>query len=104
MVQELTDKTFAEETKDGVVLVDFWATWCGPCKMQAPVLEELDDEIGDQIKFTKIDVDENPDTAAKYGVMAIPTLVVQKDGQVVDTLRGYTDKSRLKEVLTSHIG
>ena len=73
-----TDQTFAKKHNEGVVLVDFWAPWCGPCKMIAPVLEELDGEIGDKAKIVKVDVDENQETAGKFGVMSIPTLVVLK--------------------------
>lgn len=103
MVQSLTDKNFVEETKDGVVLVDFWATWCGPCRMQAPVIDELDQEMGDQVKFTKVDVDENPETARNFGIMSIPTLLIKKDGEVVDKVIGYHGKEQLEEILERYI-
>ena len=94
-----TNATFAEETKEGVVLVDFWAPWCGPCKMIAPVLEELDAEIGEKVKIVKVDVDENQETAGKFGIMSIPTLLVLKDGEVVDKVVGFQPKEALAERL-----
>ena len=75
MVDAITDATFEEETKDGVALVDFWATWCGPCRMQSPVIEALAEERQD-VHFTKMDVDDNPETAKNFGIMAIPTLLI----------------------------
>ena len=82
-----------------LVLIDFWAPWCGPCKMIAPVLEEIDSEIGDKVKIVKVDVDENQETAAKYGVMSIPTLIVLKNGEVVDKVVGFQPKEALTERL-----
>ena len=78
MVDEITDATFEEETSEGVVLIDFWATWCGPCKMQSPVIDQLSEEM-DDVKFTKMDVDQNQETARNLGIMAIPTLLIKKD-------------------------
>lgn len=103
MVQAITDQNFKTETEQGVVLVDFWATWCGPCKMQSPIIEQLDDEMGDQVKFTKMDVDDNPQTPAEFGIMAIPTLMVKKDGEIVERLTGYTPKERLEEILEQYV-
>jgi len=107
MVKSLTDKNFVEETKDGVVLVDFWATWCGPCRMQGPVIDQLDEEMGDKVTFTKVDVDENPETARAFGIMSIPTLLIKKDGEVVNKARRilvlslfFIFKIFLKKVLT----
>ncbi|WP_153122935.1 thioredoxin [Peribacillus tepidiphilus] len=97
-----TDQTFTTETSEGLVLADFWAPWCGPCKMIAPVLEELDAEMGDKVKIVKVDVDENQETAGKFGVMSIPTLVVLKDGQVVDKVVGFQPKEALAELLNKH--
>lgn len=76
----VTDQTFERETLEGMVLVDFWATWCGPCQMLAPVLDELSNDVGDDVKIVKVDVDENQVTAAEYQVMSIPTLILMKDG------------------------
>ena len=98
-ITHATDQTFANETGEGLVLVDFWAPWCGPCKMIAPVLEELDSEIGDKVKIVKLDVDENQETAAKFGVMSIPTLFVLKNGEVVDKVVGFQPKEALANVL-----
>ena len=98
-ITHATDATFANETGDGLVLVDFWAPWCGPCKMIAPVLEDLDSEIGDKVKIVKLDVDENQETASKFGVMSIPTLIVLKDGEVVDKVVGFQPKEALAERL-----
>lgn len=103
MVKALTDSNFETETKDGVVLVDFWATWCGPCRMQSPIIDELDDEMGDKVSFAKMDVDANPATPQEFGVMGIPTLLVKKDGEVVEKLVGFTPKERLEEVLEQYI-
>ncbi|APZ48651.1 thioredoxin [Jeotgalibaca sp. PTS2502] len=103
MVKALTDSNFETETKDGVVLVDFWATWCGPCRMQSPIIDELDEEMGDKVSFAKMDVDANPATPQEFGVMGIPTLLVKKDGEVVEKLVGFTPKERLEEVLEQYI-
>ncbi|MDK6232799.1 thioredoxin [Aerococcus sanguinicola] len=103
MVQALTDANFEAETQDGLVLVDFWATWCGPCRMQSPVIEQLDDEMGDQVKFTKVDVDENQETARRFGIMSIPTLLIKKDGEAVETLIGYTPKEKLEQILEQYL-
>ncbi|MFB1050892.1 thioredoxin [Paraliobacillus sp. JSM ZJ581] len=97
-----TDRSFINDTRDGLVLVDFWATWCGPCKMIAPVLEEIDAELGDTVKIVKLDVDENQETAGKHGVMSIPTLMIFKDGEVVDQIVGFQPKEALVELINKH--
>jgi thioredoxin 1 len=102
-ISHLTDQNFSTETGSGLVLVDFWAPWCGPCKMIAPVLEELDLEMGEKVKITKLDVDDNPQTAANFGVMSIPTLLVMKDGEVVDKVVGFQPKDALANVLEKHV-
>lgn len=86
---------FKEEIKEGLVLVDFYATWCGPCKMIAPVLEEIDTEIGNEIKILKVDVDQNQSIANEYSVMSIPTLLLFKDGKVISKCVGFTPKEAL---------
>jgi thioredoxin 1 len=102
-ITHVTDQNFTAETSSNLVLVDFWAPWCGPCKMIAPVLEELDSELGDKVKIVKLDVDENQETAGKYGVMSIPTLLLLKDGEVVDKVVGFQPKEALAGVLQKHI-
>lgn len=102
-ITNVTDQNFGTETNDGVVLADFWAPWCGPCKMIAPVLEELDGDMGDKVKIVKLDVDENQETASKYGVMSIPTLLVMKNGEVVDQIVGFKPKEELENTLNKHI-
>ncbi|MEI4800050.1 thioredoxin [Bacillus sp. NPDC077411] len=101
-IVNVTDQTFAAEASEGLVLVDFWAPWCGPCKMIAPVLEEIDAELGDKVKVVKVDVDENQETARKFEVMSIPALFVLKDGQVVDQALGYKPKEALAELVSKH--
>lgn len=102
-IVNVSDQNFADETSQGVVLADFWAPWCGPCKMIAPVLEEIDSEMGEQIKIAKLDVDENQETAGKYGVMSIPTLLVFKDGEVVEQVVGFQPKEELVGLLNKHL-
>lgn len=100
MVQVVTDTNFEAETKDGLVLVDFWATWCGPCLMQAPILDQLAEEFDeDELKIVKLDVDENPETAKQFGIMSIPTLLFKKDGQVVKQVAGVHTKDQLKAIV-----
>ena len=103
MVKVLTDATFDEATATGVTLTDFWATWCGPCRMQSPVIEQLDQEMGDKVSFGKVDVDENQETAAKFGIMSIPTLLIKKDGEVVDTIVGYHPKEAIEAKLNQYL-
>ena len=96
MTKAITDATFEAETKEGLVLVDFWATWCGPCRMQAPILEELSE---DELKILKMDVDENPETARAFGIMSIPTLLFKKDGQVVKQVAGVHTAAQIKAIV-----
>lgn len=103
MVTELTDQTFDEKTNNGVTFTDFWTTWCGPCRMQSPVIEQLAEEMGDKVFFSKVDVDANQETAAKFGIMSIPTMLIKKDGQVVDTIVGYHTKEQLQKKLEAYI-
>ncbi|MCR3921907.1 MAG: thioredoxin [Firmicutes bacterium] len=101
-VLELTDASFASEVlkSDTPVVVDFWASWCGPCRMMAPVFEELAGELIGKVKFGKVNVDENGKTAENYKVMSIPTLLLFKDGDAVDTQVGFVAKEQLKKKIT----
>ncbi len=103
--QVVTDQSFEQEVlkSDTPVLVDFWATWCGPCKMVAPVLEDVANEQGDKIRVVKLDVDANPITAGRFGVRAIPTMIVFKNGREADRIVGYHPKPQLMQKLTPHL-
>ena len=100
-----TDQTFAADVleADKPVLVDFWAEWCGPCRMVGPILEEIAAENADKISVVKLNVDENPQTAANYGVVSIPTLNVYQNGQVVKTIVGAKPKKALEKDLAEFI-
>lgn len=95
----VTDANFDTEVLKSTipVLVDFWAVWCGPCKMQNPILEEVVKEYEGKVKIAKLNVDDNPATAGKYGVMSIPTLMLFKDGQVVKQMIGVQSKESLSD-------
>jgi len=102
MALEFTDKNFETEVLKAKepVLVDFWAQWCGPCQMMKPIIEELAEEMKDKkVKVGKLDVDANPESAQKYEVMSIPTLIIFQNGKVVNTLMGVQDKDILKKEL-----
>lgn len=103
-MKEISQKDFDEIVinNEGVTLVDFWAKWCGPCKMLAPVLEVVEKDL-EQVKFVKVDVDENEELADKYQISTIPTLLIFKDGKVIDTLVGFMPKDSLKAKISSHL-
>ena len=101
LVHLTSDNFEAEVLKaDGTVLVDFWATWCGPCQMLAPIIEEIANELPD-VKVCKLDVDENPDIAAKYNIMSIPSLFIYKNGEIVKRSIGVKSKDSIIELVTS---
>lgn len=102
-IVEVNDHNFSAEIATGTVLVDFWAPWCGPCKMIAPVLEEIDSEFSDQLKIGKLNVDNNPETAVQFGVMSIPTLLLFREGQVVEKIVGFQPKEQLMHRITPHL-
>lgn len=97
----LTDANFEEEVlqSDVPVLIDFWAVWCGPCRIIAPVVEELAEEYDGKVKVGKLDVDENQESAVKYGVRSIPTLLIFKGGEVADTIIGAVPKAQIQQRL-----
>ena len=98
----LNNNNFDETIKNGVVLVDFWATWCGPCKMLAPNVEEIEKEYEGRAVVGKVDVDENPDLAERFGIMSIPALFVFVNGEVKEKLIGYRLKMQIAEVLDKY--
>ena len=102
---EVTDGNFKNEVLDSQtpVLVDFWATWCGPCKMIAPIVEELATEYNGKMKFGKLDVDANPQISMQYGIRSIPTLLVFKGGKVVDQIVGAMPKKSLVDKISPHM-
>ncbi len=100
-VLKITSKNFEEEVlkSDKMVLIDFYADWCGPCRMMSPIIDEIAEEKANSIKVGKVNVDENQDLAMKYGVMSIPTIVIIKNGEVEKTFVGVRDKSEIMEAL-----
>lgn len=100
---DVNDQNFKDEISSGVTLVDFWATWCGPCKMIAPVLEEVAQELDGKADIAKLDVDANGATASEFGVMSIPTLILFKDGEPVDKVVGFQPKEQLVQLIEKHV-
>lgn len=97
-IKVVTDATFDQEVLNSSkpVLVDFWAAWCGPCRMVAPVVEQIANEYSDRLEVAKLDVDENPNVAMRYGIMSIPTLMIFKDGKIAQRMVGYMPKETMK--------
>ena len=104
-VGKVSDSTFESEVlkATGPVVVDFWAEWCGPCRMIAPALEEIAGSLGPKVKIVKLNVDENPQTAAKYGIQSIPTLMIFKDGQLASRQIGAAPKQKLEQWITTAV-
>lgn len=104
-ILQVSDSNFEAEVLQATlpVLVDFWAPWCGPCRMIAPILDQLATENGDAVKIVKVNVDESPSTAAQYGVSAIPTVMLFKGAQVVERFVGVQPKLRLQEAITQSL-
>ena len=105
MVDKVTDATFDQSVlkASGPVVVDFWAEWCGPCRMIGPALEEISNSLDGKVKILKLNVDENPATAAKYGVMSIPTLMLFKGGQLASRQVGAAPKQKLEQWITASV-
>ena len=104
-VNKVSDANFDSEVlkATGPVVVDFWAEWCGPCRMIAPALEEIAGAMGDKVKIVKLNVDENPATASKYGIMSIPTLMIFKNGQLASRQVGAAPKQKLEQWITATV-
>ena len=97
-VQHFDSKSFDEAIASGTTVVDFWATWCGPCRMQAPILDSFEAEMGAEVKVGKVDVDEEPDIAGRFNIFSIPTIIVFRDGKEVARTVGVTDLNGLKRL------
>jgi thioredoxin 1 len=104
-VGKVSDTTFDTEVlkASGPVVVDFWAEWCGPCRMIAPALEEISGSLGDKVKIVKLNVDESPATATKYGIQSIPTLMIFKNGQMASRQIGAAPKQKLEQWITASV-
>ncbi len=105
MANNVTDKSFEEEVlkSDLPVLVDFWAEWCGPCKMLTPIIEQLSQELQGKVKILKMDIEENPETPSKYGIRSIPTLILFKEGKQADIKIGASEKKSILEWINKSI-
>lgn len=105
MVKETNSQSFNKDVleENSPVVVDFWATWCGPCRMLSPIMEEVSDEFNGKVKFVKINVDENPDLAQKYNIASIPTVMVFKDGNVKQNMIGFRPKDEIIKILNENI-
>lgn len=99
----LNEENFTSEVASGVVLVDFWAEWCGPCQMMLPILSDFAQDIWEKVKVGKINVDENPALAQQFRVMSIPTLIVLKDGKPVEMMVGVKQKQELNEIVGKYL-
>ncbi len=102
-LKTLTDSNFDQETKDGVVLVDFWAEWCGPCRRLAPAVDALAGEFDGRATVAKLNVDENPNVPTRFMVRGIPTLLIFKDGQLAETLVGLAPKEDIARLIEKHL-
>lgn len=102
-VRNLTDASFSNTVKTGVSLVDFWASWCGPCKVQGPIVDEVAEEIKTEANVCKVNVDENPETATRFGIKNIPTILILKDGKPVQKFVGVKSRKVLINALRSYI-
>lgn len=105
MAKELTDNSFTKDIleSNGVTLVDFWAPWCGPCRQLSPVVEELSKDMADKVNVFKCNIDENPETPSQYAVRGIPTLMIFKDGKLVDTKVGALSKAALYQWVNNNL-
>ena len=103
MVKKISSQEFQQAMDSPIALVDFSATWCGPCRMLAPVLEEVAEEMSAQVNFYNVDIDENPDLATKYEVNTIPSLLILKNGKPVDVKIGFMPKANLLSYIQSHL-
>lgn len=99
----VTDEHFAKAISKGLVLVDFWAPWCGPCKMLTPVLEELSTELEGKASIVKVNVDDNPATAGAFEIMSIPTMILFKDGEPLGKISGFQPKEVLEEIINEYL-
>ncbi len=99
----ITEKNFEEKTKSGLVLIDFFATWCGPCRMMSPILEEVGENLDGKVSIYKVDVDDDEKLARKFGILSIPTLIIFKDGKQVDKKVGYIQADDLQAMIEKHI-